>query len=129
MLTQLQVGGQHWQRAAVVTAQTAVSNMCVPAVHPLQHSSGSDPWCKFNDHMLQLFTSCLFLAGGVAAIVGSWTCKRWVGTAGRLYWACGWLTGWGMQAYMQVFRKAVSPRRAPAQLGCLRLQPSAEQGG
>lgn len=41
------------------------------------HSSGSDPWCKFNDHMLQLFTSCLFLAGGVAAMVGSWTCKRY----------------------------------------------------
>ena len=42
----------------------------------LQHSSGTDPWCKFNDHMLQLFTSCLFLAGGFAAIVGSWTCKK-----------------------------------------------------
>jgi sugar porter (SP) family MFS transporter len=40
------------------------------------HSSGNDPWCKFNDHMLQLFTSCLFLAGGFAALVGSWTCKR-----------------------------------------------------
>lgn len=74
----------------------------------MQHSAGSDPWCKFNDHMLQLFTSCLFLAGGVAAIVGSWTCKRWVGAAGRLYWACGWLAGWGMQ----VVRKVVSTRTA-----------------
>jgi len=47
----------------------------------LQHSAGSDPWCKFNDHMLQLFTSCLFLAGGFAAIVGSWTCRRSVEAA------------------------------------------------
>lgn len=41
------------------------------------HAAGNDPWCKFNDHMLQLFTSCLFLAGGFAAIVGSWTCRRY----------------------------------------------------
>lgn len=75
--------------------ETALSTCVFLFLSILQHSSGSDPWCKFNDHMLQLFTSCLFLAGGVAAIVGSWTCKRWVGTAG----ACagrvaGWLAGW-----------------------------------
>lgn len=41
------------------------------------HASGTDPFCKFDDHMLQLFTSCLFLAGAAAAMVGSWTCKRY----------------------------------------------------
>jgi len=43
---------------------------------PLQHAAGDDPFCKYNDHMLQLFTSCLFLAGAAAAIVGSYTCRR-----------------------------------------------------
>jgi len=41
-----------------------------------QHASGSDPFCKFNDQLLQLFTACLFLAGAVAAIIGSWTCRK-----------------------------------------------------
>jgi MFS family permease len=42
----------------------------------LQHVSGTDPFCKFNDQMLQLFTSCLFLSGAAAAMVGSYTCRR-----------------------------------------------------
>eukprot|EP00878_Enallax_costatus_P003747 GHUV01003963.1.p1 GENE.GHUV01003963.1~~GHUV01003963.1.p1 ORF type:complete len:430 (+),score=129.74 GHUV01003963.1:238-1527(+) len=41
------------------------------------HAGSDDPFCKFDDHMLQLFTSCLFLAGAVSAMVGSWTCKRY----------------------------------------------------
>eukprot|EP00775_Hariotina_reticulata_P001911 gene1911-2244_t len=40
------------------------------------HDGGNDPFCKYDDHLLQLFTSCLFLAGAVAAIVGSYTCRR-----------------------------------------------------
>lgn len=41
------------------------------------HVAGDDPFCKYNDQMLQLFTSCLFLSGAVAAMVGSYTCKRY----------------------------------------------------
>jgi len=41
-----------------------------------EDNTSSDPFCKYDDHLLQLFTSCLFLAGAVAAIIGSWTCKR-----------------------------------------------------
>uniref|UniRef100_A0A383WEJ5 Major facilitator superfamily (MFS) profile domain-containing protein n=1 Tax=Tetradesmus obliquus TaxID=3088 RepID=A0A383WEJ5_TETOB len=40
------------------------------------HVAGNDPFCKFNDQMLQLFTSCLFLSGAAAAMVGSYTCRR-----------------------------------------------------
>ncbi|KAF6250807.1 sugar carrier protein A [Scenedesmus sp. NREL 46B-D3] len=40
------------------------------------HGSGNDPFCKYNDTMLQLFTSCLFLSGAVAAMVGAYTCRR-----------------------------------------------------
>jgi hypothetical protein len=43
----------------------------------LNENTSTDPFCKFDDHMLQLFTSCLFLAGAVAAMIGSWTCKRY----------------------------------------------------
>ncbi len=39
------------------------------------HASG--PFCQFNDHVMHLFTSSLFLAGAVAALMGMWTCKRW----------------------------------------------------
>ena len=42
----------------------------------LTGEQSTDPFCKFDDHMLQLFTSSLFLAGAVAAMVGSYTCKR-----------------------------------------------------
>jgi len=35
------------------------------------------PFCKYDDHMLQLFTSCPVLVELCAlAILGSWTCKR-----------------------------------------------------
>lgn len=57
------------------------------------HSAGSDPWCKFNDHMLQLFTSCLFLAGGFAAIVGSWTCRRYGRKATMMAGGAAFLAG------------------------------------
>lgn len=38
--------------------------------------SGSSGYCKFDDHLLQLFTSSLFLAGALAAMVGMFTCNR-----------------------------------------------------
>jgi MFS family permease len=42
----------------------------------LQHVSGDDMFCKHDDVMLQLFTSCLFLSGAAAALVGIYTCQR-----------------------------------------------------
>jgi MFS transporter, SP family, sugar:H+ symporter len=36
----------------------------------------SDPYCKYEDHMLQLFTSSLFLAGMVSSIVAGWVTRR-----------------------------------------------------
>jgi hypothetical protein len=41
----------------------------------LEAHEGQTQYCKFNDHMIQLFTSCLFLAGAVAAMIGMWTCR------------------------------------------------------
>jgi MFS family permease len=37
----------------------------------------SSNWCIFDNHLLQLFTSCLFLAGAAAAMGGSWTSRRY----------------------------------------------------
>ena len=45
--------------------------------HTLSLPETASPWCKFDDHLLQLFTSCLFLAGAVAAMAGSWTSRRY----------------------------------------------------
>lgn len=42
----------------------------------LNENGGKNAYCKFNDHMLQLFTSSLFLSGAVAAMIGMVTCKR-----------------------------------------------------
>lgn len=36
----------------------------------------TNAYCKFNDHLLQLFTSSLFIAGAIAALIGMYTCKR-----------------------------------------------------
>lgn len=43
----------------------------------LDAGAGANAYCKFDDQLLQLFTSCMFLAGAVAAIIGMYTCKRW----------------------------------------------------
>jgi MFS family permease len=40
-------------------------------------AKASDPFCKYDDHMLQLFTSSLFLAAAIAAMFGSWTCNKY----------------------------------------------------
>ena len=32
---------------------------------------------EVDDHLLQFFTSCLFLAGAMAAMAGSWTSRRY----------------------------------------------------
>lgn len=43
----------------------------------LSHQNGnSNAYCKYNDQVLQLFTSSLFLAGAFAALVGMVTCKK-----------------------------------------------------
>ena len=34
------------------------------------------PPLRYDNHMLQLFTSSLFLAGALAALIGGWTCNR-----------------------------------------------------
>jgi hypothetical protein len=58
-----------------VIAQKSFQALFFP--HMLNESTSTDPFCKFDDHLLQLFTSCLFLAGAVAAVIGSVTCKRY----------------------------------------------------
>lgn len=43
----------------------------------ITHQGGStNGYCKYNDQILQLFTSSLFLAGAFAALVGMVTCKK-----------------------------------------------------
>ena len=56
-----------------------------PAVFPSiyeaeQAASGStNPYCVYNNQMLSLFTSSLFIAGLLMAPVASWITRRWVG--------------------------------------------------
>jgi MFS family permease len=65
----------------------------------LSHGHGNtDPFCKYDDHILQLFTSCLFLAGAVAAIIGSWTCKRYGRKATMMAGGACFLAGTGLVA-------------------------------
>jgi sugar porter (SP) family MFS transporter len=40
------------------------------------HPESKNGYCKFDDQLLQLFTSSLFLAGAVAAMVGMFTSKK-----------------------------------------------------
>lgn len=40
------------------------------------NTGDNDAYCKYDDHLLQLFTSSLFLAGAVSAIVGMFTCRH-----------------------------------------------------
>jgi MFS family permease len=64
------------QQSAAGIAALPFPSCLPPPAAPLQHVAGDDPFCKFNDQMLQLFTSCLFLSGAAAAMVGSYTCRR-----------------------------------------------------
>eukprot|EP00882_Tetradesmus_deserticola_P014566 GHRQ01015494.1.p1 GENE.GHRQ01015494.1~~GHRQ01015494.1.p1 ORF type:complete len:173 (+),score=43.50 GHRQ01015494.1:2035-2553(+) len=48
---------------------------CLPQV--LEQHGGNNAFCKYNDPLLQLFVSVLFLAGIVGAFMGSFTAKRW----------------------------------------------------
>lgn len=45
--------------------------------HSQSASATTDPFCKYDDVELQLFTSSLFLAGAFAALVGMVTCRKW----------------------------------------------------
>ena len=36
-----------------------------------------DPWCKYDDHMLSLFLSSLFITGIIGAVTGGKTCVAW----------------------------------------------------
>lgn len=42
----------------------------------LNPPADSSAYCKYNDHTLQVFTSSLYLAGAVAAIIGGYTCNK-----------------------------------------------------
>lgn len=43
----------------------------------LEAHADKDAFCKYNDPLLQLFVSVLFLAGIVGAFLGSFTAKQW----------------------------------------------------
>ena len=43
----------------------------------ISHAGGGSGYCTYNDHILQLFTSCLFLAAAFTALIGMWTCRKW----------------------------------------------------
>ena len=38
-----------------------------------EEAASSSPYCKYDDHIVQLFVSCLFIAGAVGAVIGSHT--------------------------------------------------------
>lgn len=82
-----------------------------PALFVLQpeqlshRNDNSNAYCKYDDQILQLFTSSLFLAGAFAALVGMVTCKkfgrRFTMVAGGLSFIigrCVWSGGKGFLA-------------------------------
>lgn len=61
------------------------------------HAKG-DAFCKYDDHLLQLFTSSLFLAAAASAMVGSWTCNRYGRKLTMLAGGLCFLVGTGLVA-------------------------------
>lgn len=45
-----------------------------------------DPWCIYNNHHLQLFSSCMFLAGAVAAPLAGHVTRA---LGRKVIWICG----------------------------------------
>lgn len=43
--------------------------------HVTGHDEGSNAYCKYNNQGLQLFTSCLFIAGMIGGIIGGYTTR------------------------------------------------------
>jgi len=58
-----------------VISQPQFQEMFFPST--LNPPANSSPFCQDNDQMLQLFTSCLFLAGAASALVGMFTSSRY----------------------------------------------------
>lgn len=81
-----------------VIAQRAFQEMFFPEMLETHGNADTDPFCKYNDHILQLFTSCLFLAGMVAAMYGSYTCKRYGRKATMMAGGACFLVGTGLVA-------------------------------
>lgn len=50
----------------------------------LTEVSGTNAYCKYDDHILALFTSSLFLAAAFAALCGMYTCRKF----GRKFTMC-----------------------------------------
>ncbi|KAI8470525.1 MAG: general substrate transporter [Monoraphidium minutum] len=65
----------------------------------MAHTAGTgDVFCKYDDHMLQLFTSSLFIAAAFSAMVGSWTCNKWGRKMTMLIGGACFLVGTGLVA-------------------------------
>jgi hypothetical protein len=43
--------------------------------HVQSHDEGNNAYCKYNNQGLQLFTSCLFIAGMVGGLIGGYTTR------------------------------------------------------
>ncbi|XP_050236225.1 sugar transport protein 8-like [Mercurialis annua] len=48
-----------------------------PDVYVKKHRAREDNYCKFDNQLLQLFTSSLYLAAIVSSFAASYICKRW----------------------------------------------------
>jgi len=67
--------------------------------HVAEHAKGNtDAFCKYDDHILSLFTSSLFLAAAFAALLGSWTCNHWGRRLTMLAGGACFLVGTGLVA-------------------------------
>jgi MFS family permease len=87
---QQQLVGQPYPQPSVVGSTTGIhpyrrisafSQLFFPAnmrvLQVLEQHADKDAFCKYNDPLLQLFVSVLFLAGIVGAFIGSFTAKKW----------------------------------------------------
>jgi MFS family permease len=60
---------------AKTDARTLAPRVRTRAPHLMPPPTAPNP-PRYDDHLLQLFTSSLFLAAGTAAMIGSWTANR-----------------------------------------------------
>jgi MFS family permease len=63
------------------------------------HSGSTDPYCKYDDKLIQLFVSCLFIAGAIGAVIASHTSSKYGRRITLLWGGIAFLVGSLLQAF------------------------------
>ncbi|MQM19865.1 hypothetical protein Taro_052878 [Colocasia esculenta] len=91
-----------------VTSMDDFLSKFFPEVYAKKHEVKEDNYCKYDNHMLQLFTSSLYLAALIASFVASKTCsklgrKPTMQMASLFFLAGALLNGFGENIEMMIF--------------------------